>query len=251
MQNVTYICCQNNKRQLEEMLLPSIALLQSEVQHSSTNLILIDAQASGYKSAAEAFNVTIKERICEIGDIIVFCHQDIAFNTMQFHQRLLKELTQNPFQILGVAGIDKSGTVFSNLKYRENNEFITKNRLKEKTEVVSVDECCFATSKNFFLKLMFDDINCSHWHLYAVDLCYQAHLHGGKSFVLPESIYHKENNEEGMYTDMNFIKTMWNLVLKYRKHYTHIYAPCYICNTNILYAGAKLLKTILKNIRRI
>lgn len=65
-------------------------------------------------------------------------------------------------------------------------------QLKEKTEVESLDECCFAMTKKIYNKVRFDEETCSHWHLYAVDFCYEARRKIElKSYVIPELIYHK------------------------------------------------------------
>lgn len=241
---VTFICCYNNRDELNSMLLPSLNILDK----GTYNIILINSLDEGYKSAAEAYNRTIEKRKDKIGDILIFCHQDIAFDNIAFLQNIMSELTQNPNQILGFAGINKKGSVFSNLKYLENKLFITRNQLKEKTRVLSIDECCFAMTKVVYESLGFDEYVCNHWHLYAVELCYNARRNGIPSYVMPDIIYHKKNNNDGMSTDKYFLKSMWRLIKKYKKRIDCIYAPCYICSTNLLIGGFKLLRTYTKNL---
>ncbi len=241
---VTFICCYNNFEELDSMLLPSFNLLDKDV----CNIILINSLEEVYKSAAEAYNKTIKKHINDIGDILIFCHQDIAFDDVTFLQNIISELTGTPNQILGFAGINTQGTVFSNLKYQESKQFITKNQIKEKQQVISLDECCFAMTKAVYKKTLFDEHACNHWHLYAVDLCYNANCKGIPSYVMPDVIYHKKNNNGGMYSDKHFLKSMWRLVNKYKKDFDCIYAPCYICSTNRFKAATKIFRTNIKNL---
>lgn len=241
---VTFICCYNNAEELNSMLLPSFGKLDKD----TVNYILIDSTLNNYRSAAEAYNKTIEKHKDEIGEILIFLHQDIAFSDSGFLEKIISELTANPNQILGFAGINDFGTVFSNLKYRKDKSFITRNQIKEKTQVCTVDECCFAMTKILYQKLLFDEYVCNHWHLYAVEICYNAKKNKIPCYVLPDVIYHKEFSGGGLQTDSNFLTSMWRLVIKYGKEFNCIYAPCYICKTNRLQAAAKLFKTSIKNL---
>lgn len=241
---VTFICCYNNSNELNSMLLSSLNILDKDIY----NIILINSFDEGYKSAAEAYNKTIEQREHEIGDILIFCHQDIAFDNVTFLQNIISELTENPNQIIGFAGIDTHGSVLSNLQYQENKQFITRNQIKAKEKVVTIDECCFATSKTVYQKLKFDEYVCNHWHLYAVELCCNARRNEISSYVMPDIIYHKKNNNGGMYTDKHFLKSMWRLIKKFKKDFDYIYAPCYICSTNKFIAVAKILRTSIRNL---
>ncbi|MBO7192804.1 MAG: hypothetical protein J6V47_00795 [Bacteroidaceae bacterium] len=244
---VTFICCYNNTDELNSMLLPSFNILDKNI----CNIILINTYEKGYKSAAQAYNKTVKEQIDEIGDILIFCHQDIAFDDSTFLQNIISELTKEPKQILGFAGINGEGTVFSNLKYQESKNFITRNQITEKKQVLSLDECCIATSKDVYQQLLFDEYVCNHWHLYAVELCYNANSNGIPCYIMPDIIYHKKkNNNGGLFSDKHFLKSMWRLTRKYQKKSCQIFAPCYICSTNPIKAIAKILRTCIKNIFR-
>ena len=241
---VTFICCYNNSDELNNMLLPAFNTLDKSI----CNIILINSLNEGYKSAAEAYNKTIKKHMNDIGDILIFCHQDIAFDNATFLQNIISELTENPNQIIGFAGINTYGTVFSNLQYLENKQFITRNQIKAKEKVATLDECCFATSKEVYQKLEFDEYVCSHWHLYSVELCCNARRNGIPSYVMPDIIYHKKNNNGGMYSDKHFLKSMWRLIKKYKNDFDSIYAPCYICSTNRFMAAMKIARTSIKNL---
>ena len=244
MKGITFICCYNNTKQLNKMLLKSIEKIPS----GNTNLFLIDSKEQNFKSAAEAYNRTLRDKWEEIGDIIIFLHQDIAFDNIDFINHIKEEFTNKPLQIIGFAGITDKGIVYSNLKYYNTKEYITRNQLTEdKIEVGSIDECCFATTKQVLKEIGFDEKCCSHWHLYAVDLCYNAKRKNIVSFIISDVIYHKEDGRDGLYTDYHFLKTMWKMVLKYRNDFTTIYAPCYICTTNPFKAFIRLARTAIKN----
>lgn len=241
---VTFLCCYNNTEELDSMLLQSFSRLDKNI----CNLILINPAEKRFRSAAEAFNKTIEQQKNELGDILVFCHQDIAFDNSSFLDSIITELSDEPEQILGFAGMDVNGRVVSNLKYQENKSFITRNRLCEKRKAISLDECCFAMTQATYFKFRFDEKVCNHWHLYAVEICYNAKRDGIQSYILPDIIYHKKNGSEGLYTDKHFLTSMWKLTRKYRKDNDCIYAPCYICRTNRLCAAIKILKSTLRNL---
>lgn len=228
MTKVSYICLFNDRRQFEGLLMPSIELLRANER--SCELIFVDCKKEGYESAAEAFNKTVKRNWETLGDVVCFVHQDIRFDNTDFHDRLCRELTLDPHQLLGVAGVRNGETTCSNLRYYDDNSFVTELHIDtvKKTEVESLDECCFATSKAVLSKLKFDENVCFHWHLYAVELCYAAKiLYGYPSYVLPEPVFHKFNNKEGLFRDKFFLQSMWRLLKKYHNSVDHICAPCY------------------------
>lgn len=212
-------------------------------------MILIDNRNMKYQSCATAYNREIDNNINTIGDILIFLHQDIAFDDDRFQQRVIYELSENPNQIIGAAGMPTTGRTVSNLKYLYTKDYITATQLEDKTSVMSVDECCFAMTKELYLKLLFDEKTCDSWHLYAVDLCYAARRKFGvESYVLPETIYHKYDGTTGLNTDTSFLWTMWKLTRKYRYNFEIIYSPCYIVATNTIGAISKILRTTIRNI---
>lgn len=243
---ITFICVYNNRKQLDEMLLKSLDKI------NATNMILFDNTKKVFRSAAEAYNTIISSNLNILTSVLVFLHQDIAFDNDEFCKRLVCELHSNPEQLLGFAGMSQCGRTVSNLKYWRNKHFITKSQIKEKTEVYSLDECCFALTKELFLRLYFDQYVCNNWHLYAVDLCYEAKRKFGiKSYVLPEVIYHKqEEGSGGLYVDSFFLQTLWRMTRKYRRDFTVLHTPCIHIQTNLLLAALKILKSYLKVIYR-
>lgn len=245
---VTYLCCSNDARQLDTMLMPSLRRLR-EQRPDEVNWLIIDTEANRYPSAARAYNEAVRNHVAEMGDVLVFCHNDVAFDDASFHDFVVGNLAEDPNQIIGVAGKDTQNKVPSNLRYHSTGSYITRTRVTEATEVCSLDECCFALTADLFRRLGFDEQTCYHWHLYAVDLCYAARLRfGTRSVVSPVSIYHKQSGDGGLYTDQKFLGTMWRMVRKYHGKTPLLLTPCYRCSTNYLPALAKLGKTTLQNL---
>lgn len=238
---VSFICCKNNDNEFNNLLLPSLEILDGKIDY---NLFVI----TDGKSAASAYNLCLQDNWDKIGETVIFLHQDIAFDSIKFVERIESDLTENPYQILGVAGMNQTGGTLSNLRYKDNGNFLTRTQIQEKTEVLTVDECFFATSKKILSKIKFDEKICYHWHLYAVDLCYASKDFGVKSFVMPYIIYHKFNGENGLRTDFHFLKTFYKLARKYKSSYHQISTPCYRSITSNPSLFLKVLRTQIKNL---
>lgn len=237
---ITLICCYNDRKCLEKMLIPSI-----ETQKIQPQLILIDNNKKRYKSAAQAYNKEFKEAK---GDILVFCHQDIAFDDSGFLQNVEKAFNKNPDSILGLAGIKKDGKMYSNLKYFGNKEYITQKRvIGDAEKVESLDECFVAIPKKHFMKLLFNEEVCDYWHLYVVELCYRAKKDLSiNSNVIPLEAYHKIQEGNGLEVDSYYLSTINKICKNYKKSEKEIYAPCYIVPTGFLKKHLKFIKTRLK-----
>lgn len=249
----SFICVYNNEEQLERMLLPSLKNInaipiKSRSPNDYLSYLLIDNISHRYKSAAEAYNNEIKKNCDLLGDILIFSHQDIAFDDGNFLNTFDKVFSNRGDVILGMAGVASDGLVYSNLRYYYTNSYIIPlqsgwNGIKQ---VVSVDECLFAINKSLFLKLWFDEQTCFHWHLYAVDLCYSAMSHyDAKSYVIPDKLYHKEYGPGGLTTDLLFLRTIWRLANKYRKEYKRIYSPCCRTKTSLFPLSMTIAKYLM------
>lgn len=66
-------------------------------------------------------------------------------------------------------------------------------------------------------------------------------------YVLPDDAFHKRNPDNGLGTDIHFLRTMWKLLIKYRRDYKKIYSPCYITSTTYTKAIPRIMCTIIKN----
>ena len=242
---MTLICVYNNDQQLNDMLLKSL----ESIRGGQTKTLLVDNTGHRYASCAQAFNSELRAHWQELDDVLVFLHQDIAFDDDLWMRRIETELATDPLQVLGFAGMPKAGRTVSNLKYRQTGAYITATQVSGKTEVESLDECCFAMSKELYRQVGFDEKTCDHWHLYAVDFCYEARRRlGAKSYVLPETVYHKENGSTGLSSDRHFLQGIWRMTRKYRHFTPTIYTPCYIVSTRPLPALLRIAKTIVRNV---
>jgi GT2 family glycosyltransferase len=224
------------------MLMPSLRRI-----HREGDALLIDNTTHQYASCAAAYNTELAKHPGRPEDILVFLHQDIAFEDDGFLRRITAEFTQNPNQVLGFAGMPLSGRTVSNLKYYGNKKYITQTQVAEKQQVESLDECCFAMTRGLYERVRFDEATCFHWHLYAVDFCYAARLNqDAPSFVLPEVIYHKMDNSSGLTTDSYFLRTLARMRRKYQGRIEKIYTPCFIVSTRLLPFMVKMVKSTLK-----
>lgn len=250
MMGITFVCCVNDEQQLNCMLKPSLDKLTLEGLEYNT--LFIDTQKKHYHSAAEAYNTEVRKNEGQLKEILVFLHQDIAFDDGRLFLNIIQELAFDPNQIIGVAGMSTSGKTVSNLKYKESGCYITSTQVSEKTKVCSVDECCFALTRDLFLELSFSEKICDGWHLYAVELCYRAMTQCNiPSYVLSDSIYHKMNGSVGLSTDTSFLMTMWKIARKYKNKFARIYTPCYIVSTSFISCLLKIGGTYLKNLMRL
>ncbi len=206
---------------------------------------MVDNTGHRYSSCAQAFNSELRAHWDELDDILVFLHQDIAFDDDAWMKRIEAELATNPNQVLGLAGTNKANRIFSNLKYRQTGEYHTNAQVTEKTEVESLDECCFAMTRQLYRKISFDEKTCDHWHLYAVDFCYEARRRMGvRSYVLPEPAYHKEKKgSTDLTVDRHFLRALWRMTRKYRHFTPIIYSTCYTIDTHWLRALMSIART--------
>lgn len=246
---ISILCCYNDSEELERMLRSSVERLINNSLPFEVDLHLIDTKSKGYTSAAQAYNREVGIHQGDLKDILIFCHQDISFPDSKLLECIYDELTSDESQILGVAGMPIVGTPVSNLRYKSDGSFITKCQISGKTPVVSLDECLIALSKDLFINLWFDEKHLRHWHLYAVDLCYNAWLnHGIASFVLPQSIFHKDTAENGQQTDNVFLNELNAIACKYQGHTDIIRTPCYILPTRPVSRYGKLVRTYVKHL---
>lgn len=242
---ISFICCYNNQEELNSLLLDSYDRFCSGLD---CNIFLIDSKAKGYKSAAEAYNKEIESNYDQMGDILIFLHQDIAFDNINFVNSIIRELEKED-AVVGFCGMGEDRKVYSNLKYRVTNQFIVGKQINVAREVESLDECCFATTKSLWNRVRFDENVCFHWHLYATDFCYTAKdSQKARIVLLSDVIYHKEDAGGGLMTDSFYLRTMWRLMRKNRTRRDMILTPCYIVSTDVVKGGLKLLRTFVKNL---
>jgi GT2 family glycosyltransferase len=145
------------------------------------------------ESLTIAYNRGLKQAT---NDIVVFCHDDILFNSNSWGRKLLNHFKNSEYGILGIAGttsMNESGQWWS-----ENNKMVgvvkhsnngktwenkySSNFTKEIIETVVVDGLFFAVNKNV-IKEDFNE-NVKGFHFYDIDFCFNNYLSGVKIGVI-------------------------------------------------------------------
>lgn len=250
---VTYVCCANNDEQLSQLLLPSFH--QLEQKGYPVHLLLIDTRQKHYTSAAQAFNTELNLHRDELGEILVFCHQDFAFETDEFHLAVIDTLRQYPNALVGGAGRSYSPKHTlrcpSNQRFFATRQRIYNTSIDVPTEVCSLDENSFALRTDVFFKIRFDERTCFHWHLYAADLGYDMQTQlGSKILVLPAPSFHKKRGGEGLTGDKYFLRTLWRMIRKYHGRVPEIITTCARVSTAYFHGGAVVLKMYFEQLRK-
>ena len=138
----------------------------------------------------ELYNKALKETT---NDIVVFCHDDIIFDTKNWGKKLLKVMSKNPeYGIVGIAGsreLPSSGKWWENPSHMYGQVFHQKDGKRwlskyspKKTNfldnVVVVDGLFFAVDKRV-IKENFDE-SVKGFHFYDVDFSFRNYIAGVK-----------------------------------------------------------------------
>ena len=165
------------------------------------------------ESQTKIYNKALKEAK---NDIILFCHDDIIFNTKKWGKRLLKHFSETDFGVLGLAGTRKlpeSGRWWDDINQSLSNMVGIVNHSNEGRTweskysrpfinnvipVVMLDGLFFAVNRKKIVKNFNEEV--SGFHFYDVDFTFTNHLEGVKVGVMTNiRITHKsvgETNEE-------------------------------------------------------
>lgn len=236
---ISVVVCYNNKEIYKDMLLDSISN-----QNCDYNLIAINNADNKYDSIASAYNSVLNEIK---GDKVLFCHQDISFPDKDTLQNISRDIEKNSEYIVGLCGIDSTGTAYSNLKYKKTNQFITNHQVSDYLIVETVDECCFGMSKELLDKLgQFDEKVCDGWHLYATELCLRAKSKGISTVVSSTTCIHKYDFGKGLIVDNSFLNTLKKIREKYKHKVSRICSVCYVCSTRFPFFQFKIAKSRAK-----
>jgi glycosyltransferase involved in cell wall biosynthesis len=153
---------------------------------------VIEKVNNGQKGLSEVYNEILNE---SQNDIIVFCHDDIEFDTKNWGEKLTKLFERNPeYGIIGIAGttdlvdgrwwkIKESMTGIvshknEGKKWTNNYSEDQGNKLKE---VVILDGLFFAVDRRK-IKTGFDE-SFEGFHFYDIPFCFSNHLKGVKLAV--------------------------------------------------------------------
>lgn len=247
MNELSIICCYNRFDEYNSTLVKSLRLQTNQ----NYELIGVDNSKNQYSSAAQALNYGIK---MSCGKYVVTVHQDFEFIDPEALDKIIYYLKEfSSLDVIGVAGavIDNEASLLKKIIGR--NRKICSSMVDERGRIVdskplqvnSLDECCFAFLKDFWIKHPFDEQTCNKWDLYCVEMCLYTATKGGKAYVVPiKCIHHSGGNLTN-----NFYVTLRKLSMKYRNNVDNIITPCVVTKTkhyNLEYAKLTLINIIRK-----
>ena len=170
---------------------------------------VIEKINNGDKSLAQVYNEVLSESKT---DIVVFCHDDIYFDTNSWYNKLLKHFEKSDFGILGMAGttqMPSSGMWWENRKKmigivtHESEGKKWESKYSESLgnsiiETVVVDGLFIAIDKRKIKKNFNEDFK--GFHFYDIPFCFENHIEGVKVGVITNiRITHKsigQTNEQ-------------------------------------------------------
>ena len=151
---------------------------------------------NGKYSLTEIYNKALKETT---NNIVVFCHDDIIFETKNWGKKLLKLYEKNTeYGIIGIAGsreMPVSGKWWENSNHmygqvyhqHEGKKWLSKYSNKNNgyiDNVIIVDGLFFSVNKEK-IKCEFDE-NVKGFHFYEIDFCFRNYLKGVKIGVISD-----------------------------------------------------------------
>jgi hypothetical protein len=150
---------------------------------------ILPYENNGEYSLTQIYNKGLAE---SSSDIVVFCHDDILFETKNWGEKILKAFNKNPeYGILGVAGTNHmiSGmwweirnAMHGTVKHTDGvktwaNKY-SQNYGNEIKDMIVVDGLFFAVNKNN-IKCVFDE-DFDGFHFYDISFCFENFLSGVK-----------------------------------------------------------------------
>lgn len=200
--------------------------LEKQSIYPETEVLQLDNRNQRFISCAQALNYGAEHAVA---DYLVFMHQDLYLWDLQALEKCVAFLEENPDTIIGVAGVPQGeGTVTDIYESVDLLERGTRANGKI-CGVDSLDECFFAMKREKWQQLRFDEVTCDDWHGYAVDICFNNTLHGGRNILVPLKVCH---DSKGNAQSKSFRNAIRRLVKKYhgtaisRIHGTCIDIPC-------------------------
>jgi len=156
-------------------------------------LEVIEKVNNGEKSLAQVYNEVLSESKT---DIVVFCHDDIYFDTNSWYNKLLKHFEKSDFGILGMAGttqMPSSGMWWEDRRKmvgivnHESDGKKWESKYSESLgnsiiETVVVDGLFIAIDKSKIKKNFNEDFK--GFHFYDIPFCFENHIEGVKVGVI-------------------------------------------------------------------
>lgn len=222
----------NNHDVLDGILIRSL----DEQRYTDYELIIVDTIQERFTSASAAMNAGLAK--CH-GDVVLFLHHDISFNSSNALGDVMKELDalNHGYALLGFAGVVEGeyGKSFRmNIQCGEDRTG-PDHPMKEMEPCFAVDECGFALKRSIIEKYGFYDLG-DTWHLYAVELCLRLKKDGYQVGVIPADVWHHSYGD----TNVDYYNKLWKLCRIYRKDFDTIYTCCAVTKTRGLMPLLKL-----------
>lgn len=231
--HLSIVVVSNNAEKLNDILISSL----KEQVYQDYELIVIDTVREHFASASSAYNAGIER--CK-GDIVLFLHHDISFNTPNALSDIVIELESldHGHALLGFAGVVEGEYGKSFRMNIQCGEARTgpDQPMNETEPCFSVDECGFALKRSVIEKYLFYDLG-DTWHLYAVELCLRLKKDGYQIGVIPADAWHHSYGD----TNVDYYKKLWELCRIYRNDFDTIYTCCAVTKTKGPLAAAKLI----------
>ncbi len=153
------------------------------------NIDIIQIINDGEMSLTQAYNKGLEKAE---NDIVVFCHDDIIFNTKNWGRKLKSIFDKNPeYGIIGIAGTtdlvdgrwwtikeSMNGIVSHQHEGRRWTNYYSKDQGRKITDMVVLDGLFFAIDKNK-IKHTFDE-DFDGFHFYDLSFCFPNYLDGVK-----------------------------------------------------------------------
>lgn len=152
---------------------------------------VIEKINNGEKSLSQVYNEILEE---SQSDIVIFCHDDIYFDTNAWYSKVMRNFEKNDFGIIGVAGtthLSESGMWWETNRRKNmigivNHESNGKkweskyspNFGNEIREVAIIDGLFIAVNKKRIKKTFVEDFK--GFHFYDLPFCVENHLEGVK-----------------------------------------------------------------------
>lgn len=211
--NISVICCFNNKEMYQNALLESLYKQSFQVE-----IIGVDNTESQFSSAASALNYGAS---LAHSKYLVFIHQDVVIEDPLYFEKLYDYFDSYPHSLLGVAGVAEDGVIYTNLVQGHDRSPAGKVFQSVK-EGQSLDEVMIGIEANLFYQFKFDEKTCNHWHLYAVDLGYTLKEKGFKSYIIPLSFYHLSSGT----LSKDYAFSLYKVIGKHRPFISRIETTC-------------------------
>ena len=183
-------------------------------KYTNYELIEVDSNQHQFTSAAEAFNFAAKDAA---GEFLIFVHQDVCLEDIDFLNKLDRYCNSYKFGIAGVAGIkgNKNGVVsYSNIIHGKDRHSAAENSVVEPVEVDCIDECMMVIPYSIFKQYHFSNLG-NTWHLYGTDYSLKMRSNGNGVCVLPLSLWHLS---EGRSFSIDYFNAIKRVAKIYRRN---------------------------------